>query len=58
MAKRIDLDKLSMEDRAIIEARRAYKKAWRKANPEKVAESERRFYERQAAELKKRQGEN
>ncbi len=58
MSQRIDLNKLAPEERAVIEARRAYKKAWRKANPEKVAESERRFYERRAAELKRRKGGN
>lgn len=52
MAKRIELDKLSPADRAVVEARRAYKKAWRAANRDKVIESERRFYERKAAELK------
>ncbi len=58
MAKRIDLEKLSEADRAVIEARRAYKKAWRAANRDKVAECERRFYERKAAELKKQNSEN
>ena len=50
MSQRIDLNKLTPEERAVIEARRAYKKAWREANKDKVAESERRFYERKAAE--------
>lgn len=31
-------------------ARAAYKKAWREANPEKVAEYERRFWEKKARE--------
>lgn len=51
MAKRIDIKKLSPEDRAIVEARRAYKKAWRNANKNRIAETERRFYARQAAKI-------
>ena len=44
--KKIDVSKLPEHDRAIIEARRAYKKAWRAANKDKVAEYERRFFEK------------
>ncbi len=36
--KKIDVSKLPEHERAIIEARRAYKKAWRAANKDKVAE--------------------
>lgn len=39
-------------NKQIIEARRAYKKAWREANKDKVKASNRRFYERYAAKLK------
>lgn len=50
-SKKIDVNQLSEEERAVIEARRAYKKAWRAANKERVAEYERRFYEKKAAQL-------
>lgn len=39
-------------NKQIVEARRAYKKAWREANKDKVKASNRRFYERYAAKLK------
>lgn len=51
MAKRANLEELTPEERAVVVARRAYKKAWREKNIERVRESERRFYERKAAEL-------
>lgn len=44
--KKIDVSKLPEHERAIIEARRAYKKAWRAANKDKVAEYERKFFEK------------
>ncbi len=44
--KKIDVSKLPEHERAIIEARRAYKKAWRAANKDKVAEYERRVFEK------------
>ncbi len=47
--KRIDLKLISEDERKIIEARRAYKRAWRAANKERVAEHNRRFWEKQAA---------
>jgi hypothetical protein len=39
-------------NKQIIEARRAYKKAWRKANKEKIAEYNRKFYAKYAERLK------
>lgn len=39
-------------NKQIIEARRAYKKAWRKANREKIAEYNRKFYAKYAERLK------
>ena len=50
MAKKADLSQLTPEERAIVEARRAYKRAWRKANADRVKEHERRFYARRAAQ--------
>ena len=50
-SKKIDVSQLPAKERAVIEARRAYKKAWRAANKERVKEYERRFYEKQAARL-------
>lgn len=47
---KIDLEKLSEEERAVVEARRAYKKAWRAANIERVKEYDRRFWAKKAAE--------
>ncbi len=49
--KKIDTTMLSAEERAAIEARRAYKKAWRAANKERVAEYNRRFWLKKAAEM-------
>lgn len=39
-------------NKQIIEARRAYKKAWRKANREKIAGYNRKFYAKYAERLK------
>lgn len=50
MAQKVDIEKLSPAERAIIEARRAYKRAWRAANQDKVRAAERRFYEKKAVE--------
>lgn len=50
-AKKIDITLLSVEERAAIEARRAYKKAWRAANKDRVAEYNRRFWVKKAAEM-------
>lgn len=47
----VDVSKLTEEERAEIEARRAYKKAWRDANKDKIKEYNRRFYTKRAAEL-------
>lgn len=44
----IDIEKLSPAEKEIILARRAYKKAWRAKNPDKVREATERFYKRQA----------
>ncbi len=51
-AKKINLEALSDEEKAVIEARRAYKKAWREANKERVKEYDRRFWAKKAAEMK------
>lgn len=39
------------------EARRAYLREWRRKNPEKVRESNRRYWERKAAQLEPEQPE-
>lgn len=49
-APKIDVKQLAEEDRAIIEARRAYQKAWREANRERVKEYDRRYWLKKAAE--------
>ena len=48
-----DLSTLSEIERAIILARRAYKRKWREQNPEKVAKHQADFYLRQAEKSKK-----
>ncbi len=48
MAK-TDTSKLSAEDRAVIEARRAYQREWRSKNKDKVKEHNRRFWLKKAA---------
>ena len=48
--KKINLNSVSPEEREIIEARSAYKKAWRAANKDRVAEYNRRFWLKKAAE--------
>ncbi len=50
-AKKIDVTLLSVEERTAVEARRAYKKAWRAANKDRVAEYNRRFWLKKAAEM-------
>ncbi|MGN0641238.1 MAG: hypothetical protein ACI4JT_09855 [Oscillospiraceae bacterium] len=47
---KIDLAELPTEEREVIEARRAYKRAWNAANKERVKEYNRRFFEPKAAE--------
>ena len=56
--KKIDVTLLSAEDRAAIEARRAYKKAWRAANKDRVEEYNRRFWLKKAAEIDRCQANN
>lgn len=43
-----DLSTLSEIERAVILARRAYKRKWREQNPDKVAKHQADFYLRQA----------
>jgi len=44
----IDLNNLTSEEKAMIEARREYKRKWRAANPDKVARHNKNFYEKLA----------
>lgn len=48
---KIDITKLPENEKAAIEARRAYQKAWREANKERVKEHNKRFWAKKAAEL-------
>lgn len=48
MAK-TDISKLSAEERAVVEARRAYQREWRSKNKDKVKEHNRRFWLKKAA---------
>ena len=50
--KKIDLSSVSPEEREIIEARRAYKREWRKNHKERIEEHNRRFWEKKAAQMK------
>lgn len=52
MAQKVDIERLSAEERAEVEARRAYKKAWREVNKDRVAEHNRRFWAKKAAQIK------
>ena len=45
----IDISTLSAEERRLIEARRAYTKAWRTKNPDKVRKHVENFLKKQAA---------
>lgn len=47
----IDISTLSAEERRLIEARRAYTKAWRAKNPDKVKRHVENFLKKQAAKL-------
>lgn len=47
---KINLETLSAEERAEIEARRAYQRKWRAENKDKVREHNRRFWRKKAAE--------
>lgn len=49
----IDVNTLTPEERAIVEARREYQRKWRKANKDKVQKHNKRFFEKLAAENKK-----
>lgn len=44
----IDISTLSAEERRLIEARRAYTKAWRTKNPDKVRKHVENFLKKQA----------
>lgn len=48
--KGANLTKLSTEERAAIEARRAYKRAWNAKNKEKLREYNHRYWLKRAAE--------
>lgn len=45
----IDVTTLTIEERKLVEARRAYQKAWREKNPDKVKQHVKNFLTKQAA---------
>ena len=47
----IDISTLSIEERQLVEARRAYQKAWREKNPDKVKKHVENFLKKQASKL-------
>ena len=47
----IDVTALTLEERQLVEARRAYAKAWRAKNPDKVKRHVENFLKKQAANL-------
>jgi hypothetical protein len=47
-----DISKLSAEEREIVLAQRAYKKAWRDNNKDKIKAANDRFYKKLADKLK------
>lgn len=55
--RKIDIEKLNEEERAIVEARRAYKREWRAKNRDRIAEYNRRFWAKQARENAKNNAE-
>ena len=48
---KINLETLPAEERAAIEARRAYQREWRLKNKDKVKENNRRFWLKKAGEM-------
>ena len=53
----IDLSKLNAEDREAVIARRAYQKAWREKNRDKVKANNARFYKKHAEKAKEKPSE-
>ena len=47
----IDTSTLSVEERQLVEARRAYQKAWREKNPDKVKKHVENFLKKQICKL-------
>ena len=47
----IDVTALTIEERQLVEARRAYAKAWRAKNPDKIKKHVENFLKKQAAKL-------
>ena len=54
----IDLKTVSEEEKMAILARRKYMSEWRKANPEKVKEHQRRYWSKKAQEEKNKLSES
>ena len=45
-----------MKPDAILEAKRAYMREWRRKNPDKVREINRRYWEKKAAQMQESEG--
>lgn len=54
----VDINSISQEERRIIEARREYQRKWRAENKDKVQQHNKRFYEKKAAENKRKSAES
>lgn len=52
----VDLNTLSPAERELVLARRAYKREWRKKNPDKVRAANERFFKKQAEKLAAEKG--
>ena len=50
MAQKINTDLLPADERAAIEARRAYQRKWRAEHKDLVAQTNKRFWAKKAAE--------
>lgn len=47
----IDTSTLSVEERQLVEARRAYQRVWRAKNPDRVKQHVKNFLKKQASKL-------
>ena len=57
MSNKIDLEKLSAEERAAVEARREYQRKWRSEHKENVREHNRRYWLKKAHRATEKQSD-
>lgn len=57
MSNKIDLEKLSAEERAAVEARRKYQRKWRSDHKENVREHNRRYWLKKAHQATEKQSD-